>query len=426
MSLLKIYLPDNNLDDACEWQWSDAARAGATQRGNQLSALTALLNAAPADEVIAIAPASRVLLARVTLPPVGANKLRELLPFAVEDKLLCEPDSIHIVAANRAADGDTAVAVIEKAWLTQAVLRLGRAGIKPDKLVADISLLPREDHAWSVLLQKSGSFVRTGIHDGQSLDEGAAPTPPLALALALDEARAAGSLPQRILLYHAPQTDLPDHAAWQQVLGVPVEVRGAWSWCSGDAPIGDTAPNFLQGEFAPARKSNAWLPRLKPALAVAASIVAVHFLASVIDWARLSIEQTTLRDEMTQTFKATFPEARAVVDPLLQMRRNLGALRRNHGAADAGDLLPLLAATSHETGGMAIKVRSLHYEQDKLQLNLSLADAAQAEAARARFTRLSGQSDKAAIKAEVGAISPRADWVELGVTVQANPGGVTR
>src|SRR6476660_7521703 len=51
-----------------------------------------------AGDVEAIVPAERVLFARLKLPRVNAATIRELLPFAVEDRLLADPAHIHAVA----------------------------------------------------------------------------------------------------------------------------------------------------------------------------------------------------------------------------------------------------------------------------------------------------------------------------------------
>ena len=76
-------------------------------------------------------PAERVLFARLKLPKVNATTIRELLPYAVEDRLLADPSHIHAVAGARNAHGETVVVVVDREWLRAALDALARAGLVP-------------------------------------------------------------------------------------------------------------------------------------------------------------------------------------------------------------------------------------------------------------------------------------------------------
>lgn len=399
MSLLHIFIPEQGLSDVCDWVLRDAGRSNAGS--------SSLATIPKADEIVLIAPASRVLFTCVKLPPVGQSRMREMLAYAVEDKLLVEPENIHAVAAARGAGGETPIAIIDKAWLRQVLTQLQRAGIHSGKMLVE-TLLPRlETSAWSVVWNGQDGFVRTGPVEGVAVDGGDVRTPPLALKLALDEARAMGNVPARIMLYHAASADVPDGASWSESLGISVELRGAWSWQTADASFA-AALNLLQGEFAPPGKSGGWGKRLRPALITLGLIAAVHSVATVTDWTLLSYEKSRLQSEMSATFKQAFPEAKAIVDPALQMRRNLSDLRRAHGATDAADFLPLLATVAPVIGQG--KVHALQYQQGKLQLDLLLPGAAQADAIR-------GQLRNRRMHAEMAPLSPSPGGVETRLTV---------
>src|SRR5512134_2769848 len=101
-----------------------------------------------AGEVEAILPATRVLFARLKLPKVNAATIRELLPFAVEDRLLADPDQIHAVPGATNALGETLVAVVDRAWLSQALDLLARAGLRASRVVCESALLPAERGRW--------------------------------------------------------------------------------------------------------------------------------------------------------------------------------------------------------------------------------------------------------------------------------------
>ncbi len=374
MSLLQIFIPEAGLGASCDWALRDA---GSVKTGHSdYSTLP------PANHIVLILAASRVLLTQVQLPAVGPGKLREMLAFAVEDKLLTEPDKVHTVAAPRAANGETAVAIIDKAWMRQQLAQLRQHGIRAAQMLAETLLPPLEDDSWSMVWHGQGGFVRVGPQAGFVVDGGDLHTPPMALMLALQEARIAHTAPQRLMLYHSADTAVP---SWAAQLDIPIEQRGIWAWHSADS-TGAVSLNLLQGEFAPARKAQAWIQHWRPALGLLVLIVIVHVLATLGDWARLQREQSRLKSAMVTSFKQAFPEASAIVDPALQMQRNLAQLQRARGLPDSADFLPLLAQAAPLL--QAGQLQALQYEQDKLQIDLTLGDAAQLDTLRAQLRTL--------------------------------------
>ena len=397
MSILHIFIPETGLGASCDWALREAGR---TRSGTSPWA-----DVPQAQQVILIVAASRVLLTRLNLPAVSQTKLREMLAFAVEDKLLAEPEKIHAVAAARSPSGETDIAVIDKAWLRQQLENLQQHGIHADEMRVE-TLLPRlEKNTWSLVWNGRGGFVRTGKNSGIVVDGGDTRTPPLALTLALDEARAAQAAPEGILLYHAEGASAP---TWNESFNLNSVQRGSWTWQSSVESDDRSGLNLLQGEFAPPSKGQAWIKQLRPALPVLGIIVALHLVASLGDWARLRHEKNRLQNDMVATFKQTFPEATAVVDPALQMRRNLSGLRRTRGVADSADLLPLLAAAAPlmRQG----KVLTLQYEQDKLQFDLLLQDSAQLATLRAQLPNLP-------LRAELGAPNTLPSGIKVQLTI---------
>ena len=122
MSILHIFIPETGLGANCDWALREAVR---TRSGTSPWA-----DVPRAEQLVLIVAASRVLLTRLNLPAVGQAKLREMLAFAVEDKLLAEPEKIHAVAAARGPSGDTDIAVIDKAWLRQQLAHLQQHGLR--------------------------------------------------------------------------------------------------------------------------------------------------------------------------------------------------------------------------------------------------------------------------------------------------------
>src|SRR5258708_22121339 len=111
---LRLFLPTIDRPDGATrfaWMLFDA-RHSLLREG-----ITPIAEVPRAEEIEAVLPCSRVLFARLKLPRVNAATIRELLPYAVEDRLLADPSHVHAVAGLRHANGATTVAVVDREWL---------------------------------------------------------------------------------------------------------------------------------------------------------------------------------------------------------------------------------------------------------------------------------------------------------------------
>jgi len=77
---------------------------------------------------------------------------------------------------------------------------------------------------------------------------------------------------------------------------------------------------------------------------------------------------------MREQFKAAFPQAQAIVDPALQMRRNLHAARTVAGMAQESDFLPLLAKAMRLDAGAIGRVKAIGYDTERLTLDIELSE----------------------------------------------------
>ncbi len=393
MSLLRIHIPvdwpDAGLDAPLAW-----CRLGS--RGERLDAGVAPLAALPHDpQCEIVVPAELVLLTQARLPRGRRRQLPTLLPYAVEDRLVADPDSVHVAAGMQQDDGQTALAVIDKAWLGAVLSRLGGAGLQPRHAWPETLLPALPEAGWVAVWTGRGGFLRTGGQAGFALDAGEDDAPPAALVLALDAARTASSAPARLLLRPAGGSRLPDVAAWSRALALPVEAGAEW------APLGAHvatagAIDLLQGPFASATFSRRDSQALRLPLILLGLLALVHAGATLIEWGQLRHERQHLRAAMERDFRAAFPEARVVVDAPLQMHRNLLALQRAAGQPTPGDFLPLLARAVQVCDDANRRgLRSLRYEAQTLTLEFAPGTADDALLARLRETGLAAELRRA-------------------------------
>jgi type II secretion system protein L len=317
----------------------------------------------PGADAVLIAPASAVRLTAAKLPAKNRRKLTQLA-FVIEDELAADASTLHAVIGVALADGQHAIAVCERDWIAGALATVKDAGLVPVSMRVETLLPALATGAWVAIWNGLGGFVSTGLMSGLAYDAEASGGAPLALRLAVGETRFP---PKQIQLRATPGATPPDLTAWSLALGVPVLEAAPWPGL--DAGW-EKSLEMLTGEFAP-RGRFGRLPELaramRPAAFVLALIVIVQFLFTLGEWGMLKSEQSRLHEQMVKDFRAAFPDAQQIVDPGLQMQRNLTDLRGAAGVADDADFLTLAARAAPALQGSQVKL--IRYDKGKLDID---------------------------------------------------------
>jgi general secretion pathway protein L len=353
---LRIFLPAAERPDSSTrfaWKLFDAGNSMLREGVSPASEIPR------GDDVEAVLPAERVLFARLKLPKVNAATIRELLPYAVEDRLLADPAHIHAVAGATNAHGETVVAVIDRGWLRAMLDALAIEGLRPARAWCESALLAGGHDDWHVVLgAERGMLVDD---DGVSATFDRSPGFPLAVRLALDEASARGERPAVVRVHHEDGVPLPDLARWSADAGVPFSPGTRWQALASGRPHASTI-NLLQGEFSPRGPG----PRIRiprAAVLLAVLIVAVQITFAAIDNLMLQRESRDLERKREAIFRDAFPDAKVVVDPQLQMARNLAELKRSRGLATGDDFLAQMTQLAREAKG---PVRAVEYANGRI------------------------------------------------------------
>jgi general secretion pathway protein L len=354
---LRVFLPPlERPDPATPFAWMVLdGRRGTVREG-----ITPLAQAPRAGEVEAVLPSSRVLFARLKLPKVSPATIRELLPYAVEDRLLADPSHIHAVAGGKDRKGETIVAVIDRDWLQAMLDALTRAGLRPVRAWPESALLAGGRDDWNLVWSAARGMLVDDDGVAATFDHNASDTMPLALRLAMDEAAARGQKPHGVRVHTEGGASLPDLERWTSDSGVRFTRGSQWETLSKAEPSG-SAINLLHGEFSPRRDARTRLPRAAIWLGVAIAVLQMSLVA--IDAGRLRLERARLEARREAIFRDAVPEARAVVDPELQMKRILVDLKRTHGIAVEDEFLGKMSRAASESAGVA---KSVEYANGKL------------------------------------------------------------
>ncbi len=358
---LYLRLADDATHEAV-WQGSD----GASGRG-------ALAEVAPLTlgrRVVVFVAGADVLLLDALVPTRKRERLYKAVPFALEERLVADVETLHFAFGRSApnplntAESSVAVAVVARTRMDAWLAALAAAGIVPNSLIPDVLALPLAPQHWTLLQEPTTALLRTGLQSGLALA-------PEWLPLALGEA---ALTPDGICVVRdvsAPFHDpLPTLALPTLDLPCPNGVLALL--IEGYRPL--EAINLLQGAYQRSEPlTQLWQPwRIASILLVA--LIVLQFVILVLDERQLAAEDVALQKRMKDIYTQTFPDARRLVNPRVQMEQRLNALRAEP-EGESGNLLEVLARLAPVLGAtQGAELHSLRYKEEGMELDLSITN----------------------------------------------------
>lgn len=370
---LLLRLPDAPDRDP---SWIIADAQGTALSSPETGSLELAAARAGSRRVCVAVPGTDVLLANPELPTKAGTKLAQIVPYALEEQLAEDIDTLHFAVGKRPADSlTTPVAVVARALLEDWLARLIAVGIRPERLHADSDLLPENPGQAVALLEGDVVVVRPPAGNPITL-------PADALAEALELARPQGELTAqsgRGLILYTGAAEWQQHS--QQVEAVRDRFDGVKVQLLTNGPLGLLAQqlpsslpvNLLQGPYATqtetARSWRAW--RVAAILLVA--LVGLHVVGKSAQLMMLKRAERTVNDSIDKTFRAAMPGEQNTIDAKRRMERRLIASR---GGSDSTGLLAALGAlveASSSAPGSA--VQALSFRDGALDLKMAAPDA---------------------------------------------------
>jgi len=94
--------------------WAHLNEASMIQRTASNQTLDDIFSIAADKEIIVIVPAEDVLLTQVKMPKLTRHRLRQALPYALEEQVLGEVTDLHFAMGPYQPDETVPVAIIDK------------------------------------------------------------------------------------------------------------------------------------------------------------------------------------------------------------------------------------------------------------------------------------------------------------------------
>lgn len=383
MSTLILTLPSTPGDAQTRYSYALTADGQAVAAHAWASASG--LPTAGVDDIVAVVPAAALSWHQVELPKgltTNSPRLRSALQSLLEDRLLDEPEHMHLALEPAPRPGQPVwVAACQRAWLTQHLQTLEAAGRAANRIVPEFA-----PHAEPLRLVTQGEaqqarLVLTGSDAGVI----SLPLHSDTLALALGQQ----PLPEDATVLAEPAVA----ALTEQLLGRKARLQQAAETAvqAAQSPW-DLAQFDLvnTGRTRAAKRMGGLLRQLwhAPEWRPARWGVAVLLLAQVLGlnlWAwQTQNRWQAQRQQMDQVLLQTFPQVKVVVDAPVQMGRELAQLRLASGASSGRDLEAMLSAVGNALPP-GRSATALDYSNGELQLKGLNLSASEAEALTERL-----------------------------------------
>lgn len=342
MSALVIHLPSLPVSASTEFDYALTVDGSTVQsHGTAQAALLPAVSGAGA-EVVAVVPVAVLSWHQIELPKgttAASPRLRAVLDGLLEDQLLDEPESLHLaVQPQPRAAAPLWVAACDRAWLRGAVQALEAAGRPVSRIVPEFA--PEGEPVLYALGDSQQPLLVVAASQGVTalpLSSNALPLlPALPEATPCVAEPAVAALAEQ-LLQRAPVLQHPPQR-WLQ------SAQSAW--------------DLAQFEFSSSGRARAlkklgtfWAdllaaPQWRPARWGILALVAANLLGlNAWAWRERSV-LAEKRDAVRTTLTQTFPQIKVIVDPPVQMDREVAALRQRTGATTGRDLEAMLGALS--------------------------------------------------------------------------------
>jgi general secretion pathway protein L len=266
------------------------------------------------------------------------------------------------------AEGKRLVGVIDREWVEYVVGAFARRQVRVESLWPAQLVLPTSPGQWSLACAHGALALRTGVESGLGWNAGEDPAYREEAVVAILQAGAATA-------------DRPDtlkafieDAAWEE------PVQKAAARCSmavetAPMPLVRGAPiDLLLGRASGMKASMAqidWRAWRAPAALATAAVVAT-LVGLNVQWGQQTSQKQAIRQAMEQKFRAAFPGTQTVIDPVLQMKRNVAVLRAQSGRSGPEDFVPLLGRFAQAMGPKGMDaVAALEYREGELKIRFN-------------------------------------------------------
>ena len=370
--------------------------------------------------LIALIPGDEALFCFADIPAKQARYIRQALPFAVEEQLAQDVDTVHLALGNVGGDGYRVAAIDHQRMSLWRETFLDWESAELEAIFPDAALVPLRDHDWAICLGEDIALLAS--KRGEWMTMKAENLGVFAQTLAMPtEDEVAAEL--QIVIYGTGDAFAANEASVSAMVADPrlsvhrepmegavVELLASAHYHHVTDPI-----NLCQGNYAPRQREGGVLRVWRPAIAVAA----VWFVLAIGTHLGMGYyhqqQANALEDQAMAVYRQAFPEDRRAT-PRNVRRIIEGQLRvASQQGGDAG-FLPLMKYTGHQysqlPGNQAVVFNSVNYTSSRGELVVDVrADSYE------RLNALRSGITSQGLDASIGSVVNDSDGTRARLTV---------
>ncbi|MDH3688949.1 MAG: type II secretion system protein GspL [Gammaproteobacteria bacterium] len=352
--------------------WVQVDRRGTVLDRGEADSLSAIPRSRWGVTLVAVVPGEEVVTRKVSVPSRNRRKVLAALPYALEEGLSADVDALHFALLDWRPGADATVAVVSRERLDAWLRELEEAGLKVQRMLPDYLLLPIHPQA-RYTVAKAGVdriCVRAEQMAGMAFDIDAMEfwwreLTDKTISIAVNDAELARQL-----------IKLDGSAVSEWEIGDDFT-----SWVAHHRKSGPEI-NLLQGTYADSQRDQS-TGGLKVAATMLALAAAIKVGADSAEYFSLKRQNEQLDAQIVQTFRTTFPDITRIVNPRVQMEREVIAL--TSGAAGRGEFQYLLATVARAVPPSQATLEEVAFRDNALLITISTGNFAGLDQLKKRF-----------------------------------------
>lgn len=309
----------------------------------------------PGSPCICFLPSSLCLFATAAVSAKQLRQAEQSLAWLIEDQSGEDVENLHVIAGPQEGE-QTPLIALSRQLLQNLLTRLRGSGLRPQALLPDLLLLPRDDSDWQLAQQGDRVMLRTGFMSGAVMEadalelmlDGALLERDEEAPLSVSVAMADPTLSTRVEQWAAEHAHIACRVA--ENLDAATALAAVPDWPRHPA-------NLLQGEFA--RRSRLKLPR---SLRLAASLVAAAFALQLLsEWVHYGYyrhQASKVAEQVVARYRNIFPQETlptATDSAFLEVQKRMRG-RRNENRSEAS-ALPTLTRVAQSLQGSGLSTQ---------------------------------------------------------------------
>jgi general secretion pathway protein L len=317
-------------------------------------------------EVWVVVPGEDVIITSVTLPKMNRSRLLQAIPYALEEQIIEDVDTLHFAVGDYKPDQPISVMIVSRNKMNEWMTLMQSWQITADCMLPEFLAIPVTADAWSVVMNDI-AIVRTGQLSGFACDRVNAGE---MLVMAIADAQEKPAL-----------IDIKNESDAEPrfTLSTPVQVQ-AISAESRLELIASTLReavtlNLLQGDFQ-AKKSRG-LPKLSNLLKVCvyllAAWAALLFLYPIVSYAILDKRASEISGQIAVIYKKHFPNASSILVPKERMQEKLNKLSSD--MTENRMLMMLSNIGSGLSQASGVQLKRLEFQNNQMTLEMTAASS---------------------------------------------------